>query len=70
VTQNKSLKKDTAEHLCPAVPSKHREGTSRKPKVTALPQYEARAHPTYFDFFFGAFFFFVAMAVMSFFVRT
>jgi hypothetical protein len=36
--------------------------TPRNPKLTALPQYEARAHVNYFDFFF-AFFFFVAMTL-------
>jgi hypothetical protein len=40
--------------------SKHRVGASRKPKMTALPQYEARARVIYFVFFF-AFFFFVAI---------
>jgi hypothetical protein len=40
--------------------SKHRMGASRKPKMTALPQYEARARVIYFVFFL-AFFFFVAM---------
>jgi hypothetical protein len=34
----------------------------RNPKLTAQPQYEARAHVIYFDFFL-AFFFFVAMTV-------
>jgi hypothetical protein len=40
--------------------SKHRVGASRKSKMTALPQYEARARVIYFVFFL-AFFFFVAM---------
>jgi hypothetical protein len=40
--------------------SKHRVGASRKPKMTALPQYEARARVIYFVFFL-AFFFFVAI---------
>jgi hypothetical protein len=40
--------------------SKHRIGASRKPKMTALPQYEARARVIYFVFFL-AFFFFVAI---------
>jgi hypothetical protein len=31
-------------------------GASRNPKMTALPQYEARARVSYFDFFFLAFF--------------
>ena len=30
---------------------------SRNPKLTALPQYEARAPVIYFDFFFAFFFF-------------
>jgi len=30
---------------------------SRNPKLTALPQYEARALVIYFDFFFAFFFF-------------
>jgi hypothetical protein len=42
--------------------SKHRVGASRNPKMTALPQYEARAHVIYDEFvFFLAFFFFVAI---------
>jgi hypothetical protein len=40
--------------------SKHRVGASRKPKMTALPQYEARARVIHFVFFL-AFFFFVAI---------
>jgi hypothetical protein len=36
--------------------SKHRVGASRKPKMTALPQYEAGARVIYFVFFFFAFF--------------
>jgi hypothetical protein len=36
------------------------KGASRNPKLTALPQYEARANVIYFDFFF-AFFFFAAI---------
>ena len=36
------------------------EGASQNPKLTALPQYEARASVIYFDFFF-AFFFFAAI---------
>jgi hypothetical protein len=40
--------------------SKHHVGASRKPKMTALPQYEAGARVIYFVFFL-AFFFFVAM---------
>ena len=39
-----------------------RSEISRKPKLTARPQYEAHAHVIYFDFFL-AFFFFVAMTV-------
>jgi hypothetical protein len=35
--------------------------TSRNPKLTARPQYEARAHVIYFDFFLA--FFFFAMTV-------
>ena len=37
--------------------------TSRNPKLTPRPQYEARVHVIYFDFFFLPFFFFVAMVV-------
>jgi hypothetical protein len=36
--------------------SKHRVGASRKPKMTALPQYEARAQVIYVDFFLVFFF--------------
>jgi hypothetical protein len=39
-----------------------RSEISRKPKLTARPQYEAHAHVIYFDFFL-AFFFFVAMTL-------
>jgi hypothetical protein len=42
--------------------SKHRFGASRKPKMTALPQYEARARVIYFVFFLVFFFF----AIVSF----
>jgi hypothetical protein len=37
--------------------SKHRVGASRNPKLTALPQYEARAQVIYFVFFLAFFFF-------------
>jgi hypothetical protein len=36
--------------------SKHRVGASRNPKMTALPQYEARACVIYFVFFLVFFF--------------
>jgi hypothetical protein len=38
--------------------------TSRNPKLTALPQYEARAPVIYFDFFL-AFFFFAMMLFLG-----
>jgi hypothetical protein len=44
--------------------SKHRVGASRKPKRTALPQYEARAHVIYFVFFL-AFFFFAIVSILG-----
>ena len=44
--------------------SKHRVGASRKPKMTALPQYEARARVIYFVFFL-AFFFFAIVSILG-----
>jgi hypothetical protein len=43
--------------------SKHLEGASRNPKLTALPQYEAGADVIYFVFFLA--FFFFAMTFVS-----
>jgi hypothetical protein len=44
--------------------SKHRVGASRKPKMTTLPQYEARARVIYFVFFL-AFFFFAIVSILG-----
>lgn len=47
----------------------YREGSSGNPKLTALPQNEARADPTYFNFFYGVFVSFVGIAMWFFGLR-
>jgi hypothetical protein len=39
--------------------------TSRNPKLTALPQYEAHAPVIYFDFFFAFFFFAMTLILVD-----
>jgi len=55
--KNGRPKNSSGRTLSPAAVTKHRSGASRITKLTARPQYEARARVSYFVFFFAFFFF-------------